>query len=254
MRLKVPLPPLDEQRRIVDILNHGASIRRLREQAKAKAKELFPALFLDMFGDPATNPKGWDVVDLGNLIRKGPQNGLYRPKADYGSGTPILRIDSFYDGRIVDLPQLQRVRLDPATIARYSLREDDIVINRVNSRPFLGKSAIVPVLLEPTVFESNIMRFSLREEVALPQYVIQALQHRHVKQQILSQSKDAINQSSINQKDVRGLRILCPPLSAQKAFAEWIPDVQSTIDQIDRAAAAAEQLQAALMARLFADG
>jgi type I restriction enzyme S subunit len=251
MGLEVPLPPLDEQRRIVDILNHAASIRRLREQAKAKAKELIPSLFLDMFGDPATNPKRWDIVELGTLISNGPQNGPYRPKTDYGSGIPILRIDSFYDGRVVDLSRLQRIRLDPATIRVFSLHENDIVINRINSRPFLGKSTIVPALLEPTVFESNMMRFAVWEEIALPQYVVQALQNSNVKQQILSNSKDAINQSSINQKDVRNLRILRPPVAAQEAFVERVADIQTTIDQMDRAAAAAEQLQAALMARLF---
>ena len=52
----------------MDILNHAASIRRLREQAKAKAKELIPALFLDMFGDPATNPKGWEMSPLVDVV------------------------------------------------------------------------------------------------------------------------------------------------------------------------------------------
>ena len=67
----------------MDILNHAASIRRLREQAKAKAKELIPALFLDMFGDPATNPKGleWSNSEVADSAR-GSQNGRYKPTSD----------------------------------------------------------------------------------------------------------------------------------------------------------------------------
>ena len=55
----MPVPPIDEQRRIVDILSRAEGIVRLRREAQKKAAELIPALFLEMFGDPATNPKGW---------------------------------------------------------------------------------------------------------------------------------------------------------------------------------------------------
>ncbi len=61
----IPLPPLSEQRRIVEILDEADRIRRLRKEANQKAERILPALFLKMFGDPATNPKGWDVEKLG---------------------------------------------------------------------------------------------------------------------------------------------------------------------------------------------
>jgi type I restriction enzyme S subunit len=63
----VPFPSLDEQRRIVDLLGRAAGIRRLREEALAKARAVGPALFLDMFGDPGANPKGWPVAPLGKV-------------------------------------------------------------------------------------------------------------------------------------------------------------------------------------------
>lgn len=100
---EVYVPPLVEQRRIVDLLSRAEGIVRLRREAEKKAAELSPALFLDMFGDPATNPKGWPVSPLGELLASGPQNGLYKHGSLYGKGTPILRIDAFYDGRVKDL-------------------------------------------------------------------------------------------------------------------------------------------------------
>lgn len=66
----IPVPPIEEQHRIVDILKRAGSIRRLRNQAQDTASKLIPALFIEMFGDPATNPKVWDVVtfaDVGTL-------------------------------------------------------------------------------------------------------------------------------------------------------------------------------------------
>ena len=75
--LLVPPPPIEEQHRIVDILKRADSIRRLRKQAIDTARQLIPALFIDMFGDPATNPKGWvvkslrEVADIGSGVTKG---------------------------------------------------------------------------------------------------------------------------------------------------------------------------------------
>ena len=66
---RVPLPPLDEQRRIVGILNRAAKIERLRAQAAERLQEFIPALFVQMFGDPAENPMGWETRPLGDVIR-----------------------------------------------------------------------------------------------------------------------------------------------------------------------------------------
>ena len=64
-KIHIPLPPLDEQRRIVGILNRAAKIERLRARAQERLREFVPALFVEMFGDPATNPKGWPVSTIG---------------------------------------------------------------------------------------------------------------------------------------------------------------------------------------------
>jgi type I restriction enzyme, S subunit len=66
---KVTLPPVAEQRRIVDLLSRAENIVRMRRQAEATAKEIIPALFLDMFGDPARNERGWEAKPLSDLVR-----------------------------------------------------------------------------------------------------------------------------------------------------------------------------------------
>ena len=109
LTIEVPVPPIAEQQRIVDILSRAEGIIRLRREAQKKAAEIIPALFIDMFGDPATNPKGWPIKTLGELISIGPQNGLYKHASLYGQGTPILRIDGFYGGRALPLSTLRRV-------------------------------------------------------------------------------------------------------------------------------------------------
>ncbi len=226
-RLPVPCPPLPEQRRIAAILDQADALRAKRREALAQLDRLTQAIFVEMFGDPTTNPLGWPRVNLGELIDEGPQNGLYKPSTDYGSGIPILRIDGFYDGVVTNLNALRRVRLSPEEVQLFGLRANDIVINRVNSLEYLGKSALIPELSEPTVFESNMMRLRMKSSVINPVYMVAFMQSGYVKSQILTCAKNAVNQSSINQQDVKGFSINVPPLSLQKIFDDRAQAIKS---------------------------
>lgn len=89
---KIPLPPLEEQRRIAAILDKADAVRRKRQSAIALTEELLRSAFLEMFGDPVTNPKGWEVKPLGSLctIRRG---GSPRPIEAYlGGSVPWIKI------------------------------------------------------------------------------------------------------------------------------------------------------------------
>ena len=225
-RQRLLLPPLEEQRRIAEILDRAQSLISKRREAIAQLDTLTQAIFIEMFGDPATNPKGWIVDRLEKLIINSLQNGLYKHSSDYGVGTPILRIDAFYDGKVTKLSTLKRVRVSQDEQALYKLNEGDIVINRVNSMEYLGKSALIPPMTEPIVFESNMMRFSVNLEIIVPCYLVEFLQSKFIKGQILSSSKNAVNQSSINQQDVKGFLINIPPLPLQKEFASRVEAVE----------------------------
>ena len=88
----IPLPPLSEQHQIVGILNRAAKIERLRAQAQERLREFIPALFVKMFGDPATNPMGWEQAALGELSQV--QGGLQitRKRKMHPFETPYLRV------------------------------------------------------------------------------------------------------------------------------------------------------------------
>ena len=227
--IPVPVPPLPEQRRIAAILDQVDALRTNRRAALAKVDTLAQSIFIEMFGDTVTNPRKWPVSELGALIQDGLQNGLYKPSNLYGTGTPILRIDGFYAGAVSDLAALKRVKLSPQEVETYGLRANDVVVNRVNSPEYLGKCALIPELAEPTVFESNMMRFSVDETRLHPRYLVVALQGASIRAQILGCAKHAINQSSINQKDVSGFHLQVPPIDYQRRFAKQVSCVEEHI-------------------------
>jgi type I restriction enzyme S subunit len=97
-RIKIPLPPLEEQRRIAAILDKADGVRRKRKEAIRLTEELLKSTFLEMFGDPVTNPKGWEKIKLGNLctIVRG---GSPRPINDYlGGSIPWIKIGDATEG------------------------------------------------------------------------------------------------------------------------------------------------------------
>jgi type I restriction enzyme S subunit len=251
LKVKIPLPPLAEQRWIAEVLDRADSLRAKRRAALVQLGSLTQSLFLDLFGDPTANPKGWPAWTLGELIVDGPQNGLYKPSTDYGSGTPILRIDAFYDGAVTDISSLKRVRVTEAERSTFGLKVDDVVINRVNSLDYLGKCAFISELPEETVFESNMMRMRFDAKTTHSRFMVEFLQTGFVKSQIQMRAKHAVNQASINQQDVGGFRVNLPPLPLQREFARRVRGVEKLKTMHHASLAELDALFATLQHRAF---
>lgn len=229
--LSVITPPLDEQYRVVDTLDHISGLIHIYQQQLTKLDELIKARFVEMFGDLVENPKQFPCVLLGSIMTVMPQNGLYKPQSAYVQdkfGTPILRIDGFYNGKVTDFNNLKRLCCTDFEKERYLLVENDIVINRVNSIEYLGKCARISGLQEDTVFESNMMRFHLDDSKVNSTYITTVLCSQYIYRQILTRAKKAVNQASINQGDVQSLNVVVPPLSLQNQFADFVAEVDKS--------------------------
>ena len=223
--IEIPLPELSEQYEIVKILDKIRNLIRKLQRQQDKLDELVKSRFIEMFGDPMTNPYNLPKVILGSVLTIEPQNGLYKPQSDYvsdGTGIPILRIDSFYEGKVSNLSSLKRLICSEIELKRYSLYENDIVINRVNSIEYLGKCGLIQGLVENTVFESNMMRLHVDEHKFHPVYITKLLCSEFIYQQILGRAKKAVNQASINQKDVQSFVVYMPPIEQQDQFAAFV--------------------------------
>ena len=252
--LLIPVSSLNKQDEIVNIFEKLNNIINKRKEQLLLLDNAVKSRFIEMFGDPLLNPYNLITVKLGTVLAVEPQNGLYKPQSDYvvdKSGIPILRIDSFYNGQLRNLNSLKRLNCSDIEKKRYLLKENDIVINRVNSIEYLGKCALITGLIEDTLFESNMMRLHVDETKYNPVYVTYLLCSKFIYNQILSMAKKAVNQASINQKDVENFEIYMPNLNSQNEFADFVKQTDKSKLEIQKSLDKLEILKKSLMQQYF---
>lgn len=239
------VPPLPEQQAIVAKIEELLSeLDNGKEQLLTSQKQLKvyrQSLLKWAFEGKLTNrnvkegelPKVWKWVKFNSIFNGTPQNGLYKPSSEYGSGVPILRIDGFYDGVIVNDYDYKRVRISKEEIAKYKLSIDDIVVNRVNSMSHLGKCGLLKSLKEPTVFESNVMKIQVNKELTIPSYISNYLASLRGLKELTKNAKHAVNQASINQTDVSNVSIPLPTLPEQQLIVSELESKLTVCDKIE---------------------
>ena len=247
---EIPVPPLPEQRRIVDLLSRAEGIVRLRREAEKKAAELIPALFLDMFGDPATNPKGWSVATVGSVLDAADYGSSSKATSD-GTGLPMIRMGNVTYAGNLDLADLKYVDLPAAEAERYSLHEGDILFNRTNSKELVGKTGLWDGSREAIV-ASYFIRLRVQREVMSPHYLWAFMNTAHIKRLIFDTARGAIGQSNINSKELRAFSLPVPPLPLQQQFALRCSDVSALLIQQSAATAKAQATFDALLAQALA--
>ncbi len=253
-KIRVSVPPLPEQERIV------SRIEELFSQLDAGVETLKKTKAQLAVYRQAVLKEAFDSIEdqyyqtLNTAILGSPQNGLYKPKSDYSdNGTPILRIDGFYDGFIVKDYYYKRVNLTVDEITRYSLEIGDLIVNRVNSMPYLGKCALVRFLGETTVFESNMMRIKLDNEKVNGDFLTYYLSSSTGRKELTKSAKQAVNQASINQTDVGNAIVPMPPVEIQKRLLTYIESRLSVCDSIEQTVDTALQQAEAMRQSILKD-
>lgn len=138
---KIPLPPLEEQKRIAAILDKADAIRRKRQQAIDLADQFLRSVFLDMFGDPVTNPKGFPFGTVRDLICEAKYGTSGKASETVGE-YPILRMGNItYEGGW-DFSSLKYIDLTEDEKPKYLVNKGDLLFNRTNSKELVGKAAV----------------------------------------------------------------------------------------------------------------
>lgn len=217
---EIPLPTPEEQKRIVAILDKADSIRQKRQQAMALADDFLRSVFLDMFGDPVTNPKGWAVKPLGKDIIHA-NNGLARRRKEEDNvGDIVLRLqDVHYDGIHFD-KDLNRIALDKKEKERYQVDIGDILFVRVNGNPnYVGRSTVFNGHVEDVYHNDHIIRIKVSSSFE-PKFLSYVFNSNGGRKIIAKKTKTSAGQHTISQAGIEELEIYRPPLEKQKSFVK----------------------------------
>lgn len=244
--IELPLPPIKEQHRIVDILSRAESIVRLRREAQKKAAELIPALFLDMFGDPVTNPKRWPIVPfsefgdcrLGKMLDKKKQSGQFRKPYLRNVNVQWDRIDT-YDLLEMDFRSEERKTL--------RLQPGDVLICEGGE---IGRGAIWNSQIEECYYQKALHRLRPNTEITRPDFVVWLLWFL-ARSGALAAATAHATIAHLTGIQLKKLKVICPPTRNQGKFEYRVAECHSIHAQQAAAMAKAEATFDALLAQAF---
>lgn len=220
--IEIPLPPLAEQKRIAAILDKADAIRSKRQAAIKLAADFLRATFLDMFGDPVTNPKGWKVKKLNDIA--GIQSGITKGRKIVGVETknvPYMRVANVQDGH-VNLNEVKMIEATPVEIRRYLLTKGDILLTEGGDPDKLGRGAVWHGEINPCIHQNHIFRVRLDAAYALPEYLSALIGSARGKKYFLIAAKQTTGIASINKTQLSGFPVLIPPIVLQEKFSQVV--------------------------------
>lgn len=254
--IELPVPSLEEQSSIVDLLSRAEGIVRLRREAERKAAELIPALFFDMFGDPATNPKGWPVVTLGTVVEE------FRYGTSHKSGPtgfPVLRIPNVI-GNQLEPSGMKLVEVPSAEADRLRLLDGDFLFVRTNGNPdYVGRSAVYDSsVMQQAGFDganilyaSYLIRARMQPATLEPYFLQGYLCSAEGRRKLKERCRTSAGQFNINTNGLASIPIIIPSMPIQLVFVQHCRDVFSIQSQQSAATAKAQSAFDALLARAF---
>jgi type I restriction enzyme S subunit len=236
---EIPLPPLPEQKRIAAILDKADAIRRKRQQAIQLADDFLRAVFLDMFGDPATNPKGWPVYKMSEVI-------------DFKGGSQPPKETFEYEERegYIRLVQIRDFRTEkfktyiPEHLARRRFEVDDVMIGRYGPPVFQilrGLSGSYNVALMKAIPKYGVTKDFIYRLLQLPTY----------QDAVISNSERTAGQTGVNLDLLNSLDVPLPPLEMQVSISKRIRKTEVLLSKLKLDLEGAEQLFCSLSQKAF---
>ena len=249
--IEIPLPSLDEQRKIAAVLDKVSDLIAKRRQQLDKLDEMVKARFVEMFGDMIYNPHNWptqqleEVADIVSGITKG-----RKTKDQSLVEVPYMAVSNVKDGYI-DWTMVKTIFATQPEIEMYRLLPNDILMTEGGDPDKLGRGAIIENPPENCIHQNHIFRVRLNETLLLPRYFAEFLKHQKAKQYFLRCAKQTTGIASINMRQLKGLPILVPPLELQKQFAYFVEQTEKNKTTISRSLEKLETLKKALMQDYF---
>ena len=243
----LPLPPLEEQRRIATILDRSSHIKAQYSRLRTLHQDLRFAALTKIFGEPGTWASRWEMGTIGD-IAESVQYGT-SSKASATGAFKILRMGNITMQGELDLRDLKYIDLTPEEVPKYTTRRGDLLFNRTNSLDQVGKTGLVNTD-EPLAVAGYLVRLRLRAGIS-PQFVSAYLNSSYGKELRRNRAKLAVNQANISASQLTKIPIAVPPKEKQDEYESLIESLSSHRDLLNHSLPTAEGLIGSLQSRAF---
>lgn len=249
-RVEFYVPPLPEQRRIAAILDKADELRQKRRQAIEKLDQLLQSVFLDMFGDPVTNPKGWDQLPLGDVTKfeNGDRSSNYPSGPDIVSHGVLFLSTKNIRSSMLDLSECQYITAEKfKSLSRGKLQAGDLIITL---RGTLGSCALFDEAQYDTGFINAQMMIIRSSAKLLPRFLHSLLVSSKMQSYIrYDASGAAVPQLTAN--GLKKIRVIVPPLYEQQKYCDVLEQFNQQMFCAKAAFSKLESLFGSLQQRAF---
>ena len=247
---QVPLPSLAEQERIAGILNAADALRVKRREALAQLDTLLQSTFLHVFGDPVTNPMGWEERTLGELAHDSFRNGL-SPSTQGTVDGEVLTLSAITRGRF-DFAARKRARFDRQPSPSQRLSTDTFLICRGNgNRRLVGLGEYPDRSSSRVCFPDTMIGVAVSPSIMAPAYLQNVWRTRRVRRQIERGARTTNGTHKVNQRLLSSITFPVPPADHQLHFATIVKSVEQQKARQQAHLAELNTLFASLQSRAF---
>lgn len=244
----VPVLPRLEQDAIVEVLNRVNDIINGRKRELQILDDLVKARFVELFGDPVTNPKGWKtkhLLDMGYC-----KNGMNFHAGDSGMEVNCLGVGDFQNLSVMDgTAHLPVISLNEAPPEESMLRDGDIVFVRSNgNKALVGRCLVVYPRNTPTTYSGFCIRYRLTSNEVDTTYLLRVLKTDSIRRKMAGRGANIQN---LNQQILAALDIPLPPIEQQQQFAAFVEQTDKSKEAIQKALDEAQLLFDSLMQKYF---
>ena len=227
--LEIPLPPLAEQKRIAAILDAADALRAKRREALAQLDTLLQSTFLDMFGDPVTNPMGWEEEHLPNLVSKrkhslkrGPFGGALKKEIFVPEGFKV------YEQRNVIYNDFNAgsyfvKKSDYERLIAFNVLPNDLLISCSGT---IGRVAAVSADAAPGIMNQALLKITLDESRMLNTFFLGLWRSQPFEQQVLGMTHGTGMKNMKSMNELKSIKFPAPPLGFQRRFAAIVQSVE----------------------------
>ena len=247
----IPLPPLAEQKRIAGILDAADALRAKRRESLAQLDTLLQSTFLEMFGDPVTNPMGWEMGRLSDVVER-LDGGKNVAQSETETDFRVLKVSAVTYGEYRP-EESKYLPADFEVPESYLVNKGDLLISRANTVELIGATAYVWETPENIALPDKIWKFIWKKNAEIEPLFIYRLSQYDAFRRILSSRASGTSGSmkNIAKPKLLSSRILLPPIDLQQSFASIVESVEQQKASQRAHLAELDTLFASLQSRAF---